>query len=140
MRFSFLLVLAVAGIGPLPACGGNTSSDAEPVGVDDVRKAYEVRRSWKNPTSELCIRCQSAAPLADCGCEAFAGFGGKCVQRQDAMKSEPSCTSDLTVCVKTCSVTDCDCIDTCYAKAAACRTLAGARDGCVAEICATYCN
>ncbi len=139
MRFALLgSMLVVSVIASLPGCGGDGPS--APVGVNDVRKACEIRQSWKLATSDKCISCQSAAPLADCGCEAFKEYAAKCLQPEEALKSEPSCTDQVEICVKTCVLTDCDCIDKCYVQAEACRRVAGGRDGCVAEVCAPYCN
>lgn len=138
MRFLSLSMAALAVAASLSACGGD--SKADPVGVNDVRQACEVRRSWAKPTDDKCISCQAAAPTVECSCPDYKDFAGKCQQATDAMKAEPTCTSQIEVCVKTCSVTDCDCIDRCYAQAATCKRAAGSRDGCVAEICAQYCN
>lgn len=138
MRFLLAATLSSLTLALLPACDGEASST--PVGVDDVRKACELRATWKTPTGEACITCMTSAPLPTCGCPEYDAFAGKCLEREDAVKAEPTCTSDVNVCVKTCSVTDCDCIDRCYAQAEACRRVAGGRDGCVAEICAQHCN
>ena len=144
MRFSSLPLHLASALALLsaclaPACNGQ-ESDSAPLGVNDVRKACEVRRTWKAPTGSKCITCQSTSVLADCGCEAFKDYAAKCVAPQDAVKAEASCTDQVQVCVKSCQVTDCDCIDACYVSAEACKRAAGGRDGCVAEVCAPYCN
>jgi hypothetical protein len=135
-RAALLAALALTALAP--AC--KEDEPATTLGVNDVRKACELRRSWTALDKDTCKNCRAAAPLADCGCEAFKDYAAKCVPPQDAVKSEASCTDQIQICVKTCQVTDCDCIDACYANAGACRRVSGGLDGCVADVCAPYCN
>ena len=119
------------------------ATDSEPErnnGVDDVRRACEVRATWKRGATETCINCLSAAPLAKCDCELFKEFGGLCELQEAERHAEPTCTSVLDDCTRTCAKTDCNCLDGCYAQASRCKQLAAARDGCVAEVCAPYCQ
>jgi len=126
--FSFVLGL---GCGQTPPPAHN--------GVNDVHKACEIRAGWKNRSAEKCGWCQQAAQRPPCGCEAFKGFDGVCADQGASFRAEKSCTDDVINCVDHCSP-DCDCIEACYANAPACKTVAAARDGCVADACATYCN
>lgn len=118
------------------ACGG----DDENNGVNDVRAACELRAQWKNPTASHCVTCMAAAPLEGCDCEDFRDYGGLCSSQGNARSAEASCTMELDDCVRACEKTDCTCIEGCYAGADRCKSLSAARDGCVAEICAKYCN
>lgn len=120
----------------LGACG---KDDVENNGVNDVRKACEIRAAWKNPSAEKCGLCQAAAPRPPCGCESFAGFDGVCAAQGDARRAEPSCTEALDRCEIACG-SNCGCVESCYATAQECKRVSAARDGCIAETCASYCN
>lgn len=133
LGFALVSVLAV-----VPAC--TSDEPATNLGVNDVRKACELRQQWKAISKETCLNCRASAPLADCGCETFKDFAAKCVAPQDAVKAEPSCTNDVNICVKTCLPTDCDCLDRCYASAETCKRVSGGLDGCITDVCAPYCN
>jgi hypothetical protein len=109
-------------------------------GVNDVRKACEIRLGWTNAGSDKCALCQASAPRPACGCEAFKGFDGVCVAQGDARRAEASCTTELASCVTVCDDADCACIESCYAAAPACKRAAAAQDGCVADKCAAFCN
>lgn len=132
---SVLLLAAVAAV-PLAACG---KSEPTNDGVNDVRKACELRNAWKNARAEKCGLCQGAAPQPACGCESFKGFDGVCAEQGQARRAEPSCTYDLDSCVALCK-DDCACIEGCYANAPECKRVSAARDGCVALECSRYCD
>lgn len=108
-------------------------------GVNDVRGACLLRASWTAPLAEKCAQCRSVASLEDCGCEALKDFGAKCVVQGRAKRAEPTCTPAIDDCVLACG-SDCGCADACYASAPACKGVAAAQDGCVADVCASYCN
>lgn len=135
LRFTFTGALVCV---LLAAC----SSDKEPPpnnGVDDVKGACQIRAAWKTPTADKCSLCVASAPLADCGCEATHPFAALCLKQSQARHAEPSCTPDLLDCRAKCD-DDCTCIDNCYAKAPACKSLVAAEDGCIADVCTPYCN
>ena len=137
--FSRALLSGLIGLTALVAC----ATDSEPErnnGVNDVRKACALRATWSKSATETCINCLSAAPLAKCDCDQFKEFGGLCELQEIARHAEPSCTSSLDDCVHVCPKTDCNCLVGCYAQAARCRQLSGARDGCVTDVCAPYCQ
>jgi hypothetical protein len=115
--------------------------DEEPTnnGVNDVRKACEIRAAWINPSAEKCGLCLAAAPRPACGCESFVGFDGACEKQGELRKNEPSCTEAVDRCAIDCK-TDCPCVEACYANAAECKRRSAMRDGCVAEVCSKYCN
>lgn len=139
-RISTIFVSAVVGAltlaTSLSACKGDDESSN---GVNDVKLACQIRVSWKNRRSDDCANCQAAAPRPACGCEAFKGFDGKCEAQGSARTAEASCTTTIDSCTVNCA-DDCTCLDACYANAQRCRELSSARDGCVAELCAQYCN
>lgn len=137
--FSRGLFLSLTGLTLLAAC----ATDSEPGrnnGVNDVRKACEIRAKWTKAGSEKCINCLAAAPEPACDCEAFKEFGGLCELEEADRHAEPGCTSALDDCTRTCVKTDCGCVEGCYAQAARCKALSGGRDGCVADVCAQYCQ
>lgn len=128
---------ALAAFVPL-ACASDP--EARDNGVNDVRGACEVRASWKNADAPDCRTCQTSAVLQRCECESLREFSGACVAQADDRRAEPSCTAALDQCVQGCAPTDCGCLDGCYATAQACRQASSARDGCVAEVCAKFCE
>lgn len=113
--------------------------DGENNGVDDVKGACEIRVTWKRLNTESCVTCISAAPSVSCECPEFKDFAGKCEPQGAARRNEPSCTVAIDECVNNCK-TDCACVDACYARDPGCRRVTSARDGCVAEVCAPYCD
>lgn len=141
MRF-FLLVLAGLGLvcGLVPACSPATNDPPPDNGVNDVHKACELRATWTRTGGLQCTNCIAAAPLPDCQCEAFKGFAALCVAQGDARKADPQCTGALDDCVNACDRSNCDCIEACYATAPSCKQHDAARDGCVADVCAQYCQ
>ncbi|MBS2014481.1 MAG: hypothetical protein JST00_16465 [Deltaproteobacteria bacterium] len=119
------------------ACGGDDAANGN--GVNDVKKACEIRVGWKNLDSSRCLECIGAAPAPPCECEAIKEFAGRCESQGAARAREPACTLKIEQCVNDCKK-DCACIDVCYQESAACRAVSAARDGCVAEQCAAACN
>lgn len=109
-------------------------------GVNDVKAACEIRATWKRVETEDCRNCMTAAPLVSCECESFKAFAGLCQEQGDARIREPSCNDAVEQCVTTCRKSDCACVEGCYARAEACKKASAARDGCVADVCAQYCN
>lgn len=126
-------------LGVVAAC---SSKDDAPLnnGVNDVKKACEVRAAWAHPSAEKCINCITAAPAPACDCEQFKEFGALCQKQEDTRKAEASCTAAIDDCTRACAKSDCACVESCYAQAPSCKSLAAARDGCVADACTKYCN
>lgn len=108
-------------------------------GVNDVRGACLIRASWTAPRAPNCATCKAVVVGEDCGCEALKEFAGRCGAQERAKREEPSCAPSLDDCVRACG-TDCECADGCYGAAAACKPLAAAVDGCVADVCAQWCT
>lgn len=141
-RLVRVLALAVFAFVLLGACSSCAKKDTpeERKGVNDVKKACEVRSAWSNRTAPQCISCISAAPSPPCDCEQFRDFGGLCATQGEARRLEKSCTAQVDTCTRACPDKDCACIDACYAQAPACKSASAARDGCVAEVCTRYCQ
>ncbi len=123
----------------LIACGG----DDEPApnnGVNDVKKACEIRATWTKRKTQECIDCTSIAKTPKCDCPAFQqDFAAKCEVQGRAYGDERNCDF-VGDCVGKCNETDCACIDACYAGRDACRPKAAALDGCIADVCDRYCR
>lgn len=117
------------------ACGDDGNGN----GVDDIRKACEIRVGFKNLDTSRCLTCMGAASAPPCECEALKEFAGKCEKQGTARGKEPGCTLKIEQCAADCKK-DCNCLDACYNESAACRAVTAARDGCVAEQCASACN
>ena len=116
-------------------------SDDEPNnGVNDVRKACDIRVSWAGRKNTSCTDCLAAAPTVGCECPAFKDFAGLCQEQGTAVRTSPACTTEAKDCAAACNVDDCNCIEACYATGAECKQLAAARDGCVTDVCAKYCQ
>ena len=135
MKAHALLPSVIAGLLLVASCNCGPTNN----GANDVRRACDLRAAWKNPNAEKCGLCQAAAPRPPCGCESFKGFDGVCAEQGDAFRAEASCTEAVVSCAANC-LKDCGCVEGCYADAPACKRVAAARDGCVAESCAAYCN
>jgi len=120
------------------ACGGDDSS-ASSNGVNDVRKACEIRVAFKSGETSRCLECIGAAPAPPCECEAIKEFAGRCEKQGAARSTQGNCTFEIEQCVNDCKK-DCACVDACYNASASCRATTAARDGCVAEQCASACN
>ncbi len=145
MRFartaSLSLALGLSCLAGAPACSSaSSSSTMTPTtnGVNDVLKACQIRATWTNASSTPCTNCigNSLAPRCPCSDHDYAGA---CSDQNTARNKEPTCDGTAD-CVTKCAHGDCACVDACYASKAACRTLASAADGCVAEICVQYCK
>jgi hypothetical protein len=121
------------------ACAKDSEPEANN-GVNDVRLACEVRAKWMHAGAEKCINCMTAAPAPACDCEAFKEFGALCELQEAERHADPGCTSALDDCTRACPKTDCACVEGCYSQVARCKQLSGARDGCVAAVCAQYCE
>jgi hypothetical protein len=117
------------------ACGEDDKPQASN-GVNDVRKACDLRATW-NRTGTQCSVCESAAVSPRCECSELAAFSATCIEQADARK--PLCNASIEECVNTC-LRDCDCIEKCYANDAACKSASAARDGCVTEACGPHCK
>ncbi|MDB4936285.1 MAG: hypothetical protein JWP87_3257 [Labilithrix sp.] len=137
--FSFVLGVPLLALALTPACSSN--DDPPPRnGVNDVKRACEIRASWTNKGNDRCINCQVAAQSPACDCEAFKDFASLCKGQDDARRAEPTCTAELDACTKACTQTDCACIDGCYAQSAKCKQVSAAKDGCIADVCTQYCQ
>ena len=133
---SLALALVAALLGVVACSPSKTEND----GVNDVKAACQIRVSWKNGEVDKCKNCLASAAQAACDCELFKEFGGKCHDQNVARQSEPDCSDPVLKCVSDCAKNDCACLDGCYAAAAKCRAAASAVDGCVADVCAPYCQ
>jgi hypothetical protein len=109
-------------------------------GVNDVKRACEIKLAWKNATSSACIDCLAAAANPPCACseQRFAS-AGRC-QSQQTQRSQATSCEGVEECRFKCPSTDCACIDRCYAQKEACRTAASALEGCVVEACEAQCG
>ena len=137
-RTSSLAVALVISIAGTVACSPSKTSTND--GVNDVKAACEIRATWKNGAADKCKNCLASAAQPACDCELFKEFGGKCHEQNVARQSEVDCTDPVLSCTYKCASTDCACLDGCYATAAKCRAAASAVDGCVADVCAPYCQ
>jgi hypothetical protein len=132
------LGLALFALAAAPACSSGSTSSAPIVGVDDVLKACQIRATWTNTSSTPCNNCFGLATTPRCACS-DQEYAGKCNDQTAAKNKEPTCDG-TDACVSKCAKGDCACADACYAGKATCRTLASAADGCVAEVCDSYCK
>lgn len=125
---------ALAALATLAACD-NTPKAGD--GVNDVRAACELRAAW-NRANKDCSICEAAVISPRCECEQLAAFSAACFDQETSRGDR--CAEEVDRCVHACDRTDCRCIEACYAQADACKTAADARDGCIAEACAEYCE
>ncbi len=133
------LVLFSALVVALLACGGGDAV-APNNGVDDVKKACEIRATWAKRTTQECIDCLSIAKAPKCDCPAFQqDFAGKCEVQGRAYGDERNCDF-VGDCIGKCQPNDCACVDACYAGRDACRPKAAGLDGCLADVCDHYCR
>lgn len=135
-----IVVFGSAGlVALLVGCSSSTpASSPGSNGVDDVKKACEIRTTWAHPTSGACTDCFAYAKAERCDCTDLP-YAGKCSGQDKARAAEASC-GDVDTCIRACTATDCACVDACYAAKAACRKAASAVDGCVAETCDEHCR
>jgi len=118
------------------ACSPAKEEEPPVVGVNDVKKACEIRTTWLKRDSDKCRECIAIATNAACECtDRQRAYAGKCHDHHLKRANEPTC-SDVTKCIASCT-DSCDCIDKCYEGKDQCRTLSAALDGCVAEVCNT---
>lgn len=131
---SFVLLASVAFV----ACSSEEEAGPTNNGVNDVRRACEIRLTWRSPMPIACTDCLgvSSAPRCDCSDKDYAGA---CRPQQEAEVSEPTCDGVRT-CVNSCAAGDCGCVDGCYTGKEICRQRSSALDGCLAETCAKYCQ
>ncbi len=123
---------ALASLVVLAACNGSR-------GVDDVKKACEIRVGWTQAGSDACTTCQiSAYTSRDCDCKKDDNRG-LCNDEIVARNGEPDCAYTIDQCVTACQ-TDCECVDACYASHAKCKPLQAAYDGCLADVCDDACK
>jgi hypothetical protein len=128
-----------------PACsslsaGGDGGPQAVNAGngVDDVKAACTIRTGWTRSGSAVCRDCILYSPVAPCSCSSDPNLG-KCETQSVAKEHEPDCTSAIAVCVTDC-LSDCSCVDACYAGHDACRTVEAALDGCLVAACDSLCE
>ena len=121
------------------SAGCSPKEDAPRNGVNDVRKACELRAAWTRAAERKCMDCVAAAPSPPCDCSEFKEFGGLCRSQDDARRSEPSCVDSIGDCTRACKPKDCACVEGCYSKAEACKVRAAAEDGCV-DVCDPQCK
>jgi hypothetical protein len=123
------------------ACGSSdddsSKNSAQIVGVNDVAQACAITSAWTKTAEKACTDCRSISRAPKCDCLTLP-YGGKCDEPQKAMNAEPSCDG-VDGCISSCAKTDCACIEACT-EGKACRKLAAARDGCVADVCDQYCK
>lgn len=122
------------------ACSSDDSSP--PVapsdnGVDDVRQACEIRLAWRGATTSQCTSCLAAAANPPCACTDTKAYGGRCESQQNARARAPC--DGVEACRFACPISDCGCLDACYAQKDACRAATSALEGCVAKVCAEEC-
>lgn len=106
-------------------------------GVNDVRVACDLRTKW-NRTGNECNVCEAAVVAPRCECSELAAFSAACIAQADARR--PVCSEAIDQCVNACVRTDCPCIERCYANDARCKSASAARDGCITDACARYCE
>lgn len=132
------LVLSLAvGLAVLAACNSDQPKNGN--GVNDVRKACDIRTTWTRASSSECNDCQASAPVAACDCPRFSQYGGRCEEQGKRAANDPDCT-EVFKCISPCPLTDCACIESCYKGHESCKTNAAARDGCVTEACDSVCK
>ncbi|WP_394822836.1 hypothetical protein [Pendulispora albinea] len=133
--YSWVAVLALLAAG-CSSSSENTGTTTN--GVNDLNKACAIRTAWTNALSPTCNECIAFAKVPRCECQ-DEEYAGRCSAQQSAKNREPTCDG-VDGCVNQCKNGDCACVDTCYAGKDACRPLGAATDGCLAEICDTYCR
>lgn len=138
--FLFVLFGLGVGFGLVLGCSPTKSDPPPDNGVNDVRKACDIRNTWTNRGAQRCSDCIFTAPEPTCSCEQFKDFAALCLEQGNARRADPGCTVDLDNCVNLCDKTNCDCIEACYAPSASCKQHDGARDGCVVDVCTQYCK
>jgi hypothetical protein len=134
MRFLPLLVLLLLAV----AC--DSEPPPAPVGVNDVKRACEIRAQWQRRGATTCTECIAIASSPPCDCPAFERpYKGTCAPHKDAKRTEPACEG-VDACVFNCTDQNCSCVEACYANKDACRPPGAALDGCIAETCDPECR
>lgn len=138
LKACLALALVMGTMVAFAACSSDEDAGPANNGVNDVRRACEIRVTWKSPLPIACSDCLgvSAAPRCDCSDKDYAGA---CRAQQEAEIGEPTCDG-VRACANTCAPGDCNCLEGCFAGKEACRARASALDGCLAETCAKYCQ
>ncbi|MBX3219918.1 MAG: hypothetical protein KF795_05315 [Labilithrix sp.] len=137
-RFFTVLALSVP-VMMMLACSADDEAAAPVNGVNDVGKACAIRAQWTKRSTMDCSDCLGVAVTPLCDCTAPKPYAGKCHDQQNAKYQEPTC-SGVGECVFKCSAEDCGCVEACYAGKDECRVRGAAVDGCIAEVCDTYCR
>lgn len=132
--------LAFVGLTVVVASACGDDAPAPNNGVNDVKAACEIRAQWTKRTDSECVNCLSIARTPKCECPDFQqDYAAKCADQGAAFGNERNC--DLVAdCTSKCALTDCACVDACYADRAACRPKAAAVDGCTTDVCDAYCR
>lgn len=108
-------------------------------GVNDVRKACDIRAAWARTNTNDCINCLAGVRSQACDCPEFKDYAGLCRSQEESRLAEPTCKG-VSDCVNKCVRNDCNCIDTCYVAAAGCKPFAAATEGCATDVCTQYCQ
>ena len=109
-------------------------------GVNDLRKACDIRLGWTQTKTVDCQQCLATAQIATCNCTVSATYVGKCAQQLALKRASADCDDALERCVGSCAQSNCGCIDTCYSSRAECKVRAAALEGCITEVCSTVCR
>ncbi len=145
--FFFSVTIAVTPLALAMCVGGcSSTSSAAPTnggivgtdGVNDVSKACVIRTGWMASSTTACSRCTGLSTSSRCPCASY-DFEGACATQESAVAKEPGCVNAHS-CEASCKQGDCACADACYAGKDACRPKAAALDGCLAEVCDSYCK
>lgn len=121
------------------ACSSDPDPASPPItGVNDVKKACEIRAAWTKGTTTACSDCTALAISPPCDCRKGDGYSGLCYDQDRAKVNEPQCDG-VDACIFKCAA-DCACADACLAGKDACRKLAAADQGCIAQVCDTHCK
>ena len=132
------LILSFFTASVLAACGPDDPPPNN--GVNDVKKACEIRTAWQKRGTTACTDCLSISTAPKCDCPLFQQeFAAKCSEQARARTDEPTCEGTPT-CVGDCDRTDCACIDACFVGKERCREVTSAVDGCTTDVCDAYCR
>jgi hypothetical protein len=117
----------------------DSSSGTRDAGKRDVREACARRVAWKNRLMKTCTQCMGLAAAPACGCKTDTKeYSGLCAAEQQAKIRASECT-DAYACAVDCH-TDCECVSRCYEGQPKCYELASAVDGCLADVCDSFCR
>lgn len=120
--------------------GACTEDEPPPAitGVNDVVKACGIRAQWTRLSSLECNECVGISTTPLCDCTARKDYAAKCHEHQLKRNKEAACEG-VGTCTLNCRE-DCNCVEQCFAGHEACRPIASALDGCVAEVCDPHCR